>query len=715
MKHTIHTLFLVFTSGFFTLLHTQENHHHCGYDQFMHQLSATHPQAFSDYEQFAQQVRSHAAIDSVRQKTTYIIPVVFHIVHEYGIENISDLQVLDQLAILNRDFRKLNPDISELVAGYDVVAADVNIEFRLATIGPDGECTNGIEHVYSHETNIGDDYSKIRQWPRSKYMNIWVFRNVTPEGTAGFSTPPSLPDALFFTDGIAMLHSHTGSIGTGNPHASRLLTHETGHFLGLLHPWGMGYPEMACGDDGIADTPATKGFTTCPPNVSYATICNPPVVENYQNFMEFSFCQRMFTHDQAAFMYNVLNASNAERNNLVTAENLDETGALVNPAPLCTPVADFFSLFGASSPNKFFCEGEAVQFRDVSWNAGVTNRSWSFEDGTPSTSSAVNPEVTFTGSGWKTVKLIVSNANGSDSIIKTHAVYISSSPADKTGPYSEDFESGNTLSWIVDNPEENHARWQLSPTGGKDNSRCMKLNNYKDISGAPALSEDYFYNFRLGGSKDILISPSSDLSNTTGSELIFDYAYATKATNIDQTTETLKIYTSRNCGKNWILRKTLATSELVTTTSTTQEFTPSANTQWKTCTTGIGIQQTDTKTRFKFEFTASDSSNNLYLDNIRITGVLDVATHSLNKMNITVYPNPTNASDGISIHYTARENPVTFELMDLQGKILSTATNDATHAEVTHQLKLNNPLAPGCYYVRVSEGVVGVIKKVVVM
>lgn len=714
MKQIV-TFLLALSTGIFTYLHAQENNYHCGYHKFIERLSATNPQAFSDYKQFAQQVRNYAETDPVSHKTTYIIPVVFHIVHEYGSENISDLQVLDQLQILNRDFRKLNLDISQLVAGYDTLAADVNIEFRLPTIGPNGECTNGIEHVYSHETSIGDDYSKINQWPRSKYLNIWVFRSFVAQGIAGFSTPPTLADTLFYTDGIAMLHSYLGSIGTGNTNVSRFLVHEIGHFLGLIHPWGNGDPGIACGDDGIADTPETKGFTYCS-TIANAAICDPSVVENYENFMEMSFCQKMFTHDQAEFMRNVLNVPNAERNNLVTAENLAETGVFANPAPVCTPVADFVSSFNSGGLlNKFFCAGDEVRFRDVSWNAGVTNRTWYFEDGTPSTSSAVDPAVTFTGSGWKMVKLIVSNANGADSITNLHAVYISQSTADKNGPYSEDFETGNLLSWLVDNPEENHARWQLSDTGGKDNSRCMKLNNYKDVSGAPALSEDYFYNFRLGGSKDILISPSNDLTNTTGSELIFDYAYATNAANIEQTTELLKIYVSKNCGKVWVLRKTLSTSELITATNTSAEFIPSANTQWKTCTVPISIQSSDTRTRFKFEFIASDSSNNLFLDNIRITGALGMKENPLNVMDLSVYPNPAHTSESIAIHYTANEYPVNFELMDLHGKILSTETNDAINMEVTHQMNLAHPLAPGCYYIRISAGEFSMTKKIVVI
>ena len=43
-------------------------------------------------------------------ETTYVIPVVFHIIHDNGPENISDAQVQDAIRILNDDLNRLNAD-----------------------------------------------------------------------------------------------------------------------------------------------------------------------------------------------------------------------------------------------------------------------------------------------------------------------------------------------------------------------------------------------------------------------------------------------------------------------------------------------------------------------------------------------------------------------------------------------------------------------------
>lgn len=67
----------------------------------------------------------------------FTIPVVFHILHDYGNENISEAQIRDQMEILNEDFRALNSDISSVIPEYHIYG-DARIEFKLATLDPSG-------------------------------------------------------------------------------------------------------------------------------------------------------------------------------------------------------------------------------------------------------------------------------------------------------------------------------------------------------------------------------------------------------------------------------------------------------------------------------------------------------------------------------------------------------------------------------------------------
>ena len=90
--------------------------------------------------------------------TTKIIPVVFHIIHMNGIENIPESYCQNQIKRLNEDYRKKNSDTSLIRTPFKNLVADMGIEFRLARIDPQGNCTNGITRYYSDQTvNAGDD------------------------------------------------------------------------------------------------------------------------------------------------------------------------------------------------------------------------------------------------------------------------------------------------------------------------------------------------------------------------------------------------------------------------------------------------------------------------------------------------------------------------------------------------------------------------------
>jgi PKD repeat protein len=194
-----------------------------------------------------------------------VIPMVFHILHLDGPENISDEQIYDQIEILNRDYNKLNADTIVVVSGFDTIVANVKLEFRLATKDFLGNCTNGIERIRTIETYVGDNGSKLNQWPRERYVNVWTVANME-NGVAGYSQYPSsvIDGQSALADGVIIRHNYIGSIGTGSDFASRALTHEIGHFLDLAHPWGStNEPEVECGDDGVADTPVTEGHDDC--------------------------------------------------------------------------------------------------------------------------------------------------------------------------------------------------------------------------------------------------------------------------------------------------------------------------------------------------------------------------------------------------------------------------------------------------------------------
>ncbi len=691
-----------------TLAVNAQDHFSCGLNKKLAVLYAENPQLEKDHEKLLLN-GMHTEVKGGEKTTIFTIPVVFHIIHTYGAENISDQQVQDQMAILNRDYRLLNADTSDVIPEFKQIYGDVGIEFKLATIDPFGNCTNGIEHIYSHETFQGDDYSKLHQWYRANYLNVWVVESME-NGVAGYAYYPTATEGSgFFRDGVIILNDYIGSIGTSSAYNSRALTHEIGHYLGLSHTWGStNDPGVACGDDYMADTPITKGSQlVCNTNMA---VCTPGVKENVQNYMDYSYCSRMFTLNQVSAMRNILQGPAGQRDMLIDPETATATGIDLTNPPVCAPIADF------NANKRFVCQGTAIQFTDFSYNAAVTNRQWIFEGGSPATSTAAQPTVTYSTGGYKNVKLVVSNASGADTLSMDNYILVSENSADFIGPKSLDLEDAYVNWFRIDNPENNYAKFGLINSNGYNNSRCFKLNNYKNTTGALTFSNDYFYYNRLGGSVDALITPSFDLTTTSGVSFSFKYAYTTNTTNADLITDNIKVYSSKNCGETWTLRKTITGTELLSMGySGYTDNAPTTNSVWKTASITYTPTALDDETRFKIEFNASDYAGNLFVDDINVGGVLGLVQNSVDQLELSIYPNPASNAKDVFVSYTAQNDEVDFILRDIQGKEISRTTKSEKNQIVSFNLTEELVLPAACYFLEIRTGAFSATKKIIVL
>lgn len=692
----------------------QEDHSKCGINHYMEDLYKKDPDLRKRIEK---RFDTPTALKSDTVDTNlFIIPVVFHILHQNGSENITDAQVLDQMNILNEDYRLRNADTADVIPEFDTIMADAHIEFRLATKDPWGNCTNGINHIYSHEINIGDANSKVNQWDRSKYLNVWVVKSFPQASLLGYSMYPEAADGSnFYMDGIILKHNTIGQSGTAAGSDGRTLTHEAGHWLDLAHTWGStNEPGVACGDDGVEDTPMTKGSFICDLT---ANECVPGVIENRQNYMEYAACSNMFTAGQVERLRAALRSELSNRDNLVTLENQAATGVDLTSAPVCTPEAYFYA------DERMICQGSNVTFTDRSWGAAVDSRVWTFEGGTPATSTSASPSVTYDTPGYKKVTLAVTNSNGTDELVQENYIYVSPLWADFTGPFSNDMDSGYEHWFLVNNDENNYAKFHIVDGLGKDDSRCYKLNNYRNTDMALQYTNEWFYKKRLGSSVDELITPSFDLRTTFAINVSFDYAYATDGTLIESDgtndpdiTEVVKVYVSKDCGETWSLKKTLDGADLLTAGfAGGTDFAPTSNAQWKNCSFSYTSSSTDYETRFKIEFTASDVANNFYVDNFNVSGTASLFANELESMQLNVFPNPLSSQQSINVSYNAGENPVELILRDVQGKVIHSEVVNQTNSQVNHTLKVGSALTSSCYFLEVKSGEFSTVKKVVVL
>lgn len=287
------------------------------------------------------------------------IPVVVHVVYNNSAQNISDAQVKSQIDALNRDFRKQNADTVNTPARFKPFAADVQIEFALATADPTGRATTGIVRKQTSTRSWSND-DKIKfassggdnAWDSRSYLNLWV---CDLNGLLGYS---SLPGSPAEKDGVVIDYSAFGTINVRAPfEMGRTGTHEVGHWLGLKHIWGDTY----CGDDSVDDTPKQGNFTAGCPSGFRSSCSNGEMGDMYMNFMDYTndACMNLFTNGQKQRMLALFNAG-GPRNSLMSSKGLNQPW---NTEPPVVEVKTAFSIY----PNP--TNGELVlNFgEDASW------------------------------------------------------------------------------------------------------------------------------------------------------------------------------------------------------------------------------------------------------------------------------------------------------------------------------------------------------------
>ena len=460
----------------------------------------------------------------------------------------------------------------------------------------------------------------------------------------------------------------------------------------MSHVWGStNEPGVSCGDDDVNDTPITKGWLySCPFGPAN---CSPGVVENVENYMEYSYCSKMFTLGQKARMIAALKSSVGGRNNLWTATNLNNTGT-ANPQ-LC--LVDF------TSSSTVICQNETVTFNDISYN-NITSWLWTFPNGT--TSTIKNPTYTFSEPGTFTISLKVSNGIQTLSTSKVFTVQ-----KNQTLPYYESFEknvNGSVIAnWTVVNAEKN-ASFEVTSQAARSGVKSATLQNFGQ-------------NVK---SVDELVSSPFDLSDINKDKLItlsFRYAYRKLKST---TREYLYVYLSNDCGVNWSSKLYLDGSRL-STIAEAASWKPSQVNEWVTIhlkTIDAKYWQPGTRLKFMFKNDPSNGGNNLYLDDINLyagspsdtivkleekdTTTASILNHSFSTFKL--FPNPVK--DIVTIKNPISNQPIEVEIADLVGKIHLVKELTSTNNEFYLSLE---KLEKGTYIVVLKTGDVKEIQKII--
>lgn len=631
-----------------------------------------------------------AAAGQKNASVVRIIPVVFHVIHEGGPENISRTQIVDQIDSLNKDFRRLNADAANTPSVFQSVGGDAEIEFRLATLDPNGNCTDGVVRLYSSLTNEARNNVKaLSYWPSNKYLNIWVVKSIeNTSGSAGTVLGfAQFPGGAAATDGVVMRHDVVGSIGTaGWNNDGRTATHEIGHWLNLRHIWG----DATCGSDFVTDTPTHEQANGGCPAFPHITCNNGPNGDMFSNYMDYTdgSCQDIFSIGQCARMNAALSSATSGRNNLWSSANLTATGTATPTGAVCVPIAEFVNNV------RYVCEGTTINFTDGSWNGTPDTWNWDFPGGTPANSTSQNPSIQYNTAGTYDVTLTVTNSAGTDTYTEVASVVVLPAIGANSIPYSEGFE---TLAfpandWTVENGGGN--TWTLTGNAAHTGTNSVYINNH---TGNTTQTTDIFY------------TTTYNLSNVTQANMTFWLAFAARSAS---STDQLKVFASTTCGQLWNIRYNKTGTALSTAGIITSNFVPNAS-QWRQETVNIASSSYNNKptVRFKFEY-LQGNGNNIYIDDLNIDGTVGFNEVMEESIGLNVYPNPVMSVATIDFTLTEK-NTIKIDVIDVLGQVVNEIAETTLDAG-EYQFELPAGLASGIYSVRLNVDGYTTSRKVVI-
>ncbi len=688
--------FLSSTLAFAQNEHEHEhNHLKCTFDQH-YQNDLQNPETAADL--IAAENEIFRAVQNIKKENLlrkngsstviYTVPVVVHVVYATQGDNISVRQIEDGLRVLNEDFQRLNADTNLTRTLFQGVAADFQIEFKLAKKDPNGNCTDGITRTQSLQSLSGTESAKLLRWNRERYLNIWVTRNVSnsqpgdPGGyTLGYSFFPRTNKVS--GDGVILRHDEMGTIGTAAGSSGRTLTHEVGHYLALHHPFagscnGVGGQNVvgllgnANANDYCDDTPpVSQSNFGCNYSVNSCSNDSPNLVDQIENYMDYSSCQNMFSEDQKARAHAVMTSSNL-RATLVSLSNLNFTG--VNNPPPCTPDAIL------EAEKEVVCTNEDVQFFDISEEGDPTSWSWSFPGATPATSNLENPIVSYANPGKYSVSLTVTNSAGTDNVTYTDYINVKNSANPFfTTTWVESFEGGTIPNVVTALDGGDGNTFQPYLNGGSHQNRSLVLSRVANSI----------------GEIDELVSPAINTASGNDLNLFFDFAFAARSNeNEDQ----LEVYVSRDCGENWIRRRFYNGGRLRTVNNTTSNFVPTGASDWSTETINFNAYIGPDPILIKFVF-ENGGGGNFYIDNIRFGEGQDVSLQEFTATDMAIYPNPTSGMINLKLS-DLRDREVELEIIDLSGKVVYSQSLQSEGPSLDTQLNLN--LKPGVYLVNLK-------------
>ena len=673
------------------------------------QISVTEQQLEKDIARQIQFINlNNVAKTTIEDTTYYDVPVVVHIIHDFGSDYLADDAIYNAFKNWSDVFVCKNADTNSVITPFKPYVGNARIRLHLATKDPNGNPTKGVTRHWSYLASNADDQAKLDWWLNSQYINIWFVGKFSPDhtGAAAYSYYPSTGAWMPYYDGVISLASYLD--------VEKTIPHEIGHSLNLQHVWGNNNNAgVACGDDQVQDTPPTKGHIgggctaanifdiTC--STGYiANGINYPDTNNAQNIMDYTYCERMFSKGQTLRMRATLTNSTAGRNNLITPSNLTSTGAL-STMPDLKPTPSFSvekALF-ASERSYFLCANSGTQFvfKNRSWNDTITEVKWSFSNGAtyPDTINSGMVYNSFSQPGWVTVTLkATGNNSGSSTLTNTQAVYVADTNMLQPGGYHQNFATLNDHNnWPTFNYYENTFQWEWYQGKGYGDNACMRYRAF-DYRSTPLSASG-----SPNGDWDDLVTPGFNLSGYSNGKLNLNFYSA--GSFINAMSDSMHILISEDCGRVWKKIAVINGQQLTNNNSTSSEFIPFNANQWIPQTISIPSNYLNvTKAFFKFRYFPTDNGNDFYLDKFSISPFSTEVNEVAEDISaIKIFPNPSSGKVNV-VFKSGNDGNVSITIKDITGKTIFNAIENLVPNTVFTKELDNIFQANGMYFISVA-------------
>lgn len=299
--------------------------------------------------------------------------------------------------------------------------------------------------------------------------------------------------------------------------------------------------------------------------------------------------------------------------------------------------------------------------------------------------------------GTHTLAFIATSPNGgTDANIGNDTTYLSVGVEQGTvasTPLVEGFESASNPGWLSQSVSGLPYGWSRYNTG--DSSSYSYQCDFWDIT---------------YGDVSNLYAPVFTLSGFTSASMKFDRAYAqydfgNGGSGADYySQDSLYIDVSTDCGNSWQTVYSNGASTMATAPQDSlSTFVPSAA-QWVNDSADLSTVAGNANVLLRFR-AVSDYGNDLYIDNINISGFSTSGIHSINSNvnSLNVYPNPSNTQVMVSLQLNNAAE-VTYEVTDVTGQVVISAPAETRSAGQNNFTINTTNLPDGMYFLSIVSG-----------